>query len=288
MGMKRIPATLCRRVVAGRTTGLTLFLILGTVVGAGMAIYAATGNTITVPLAWSIVSACLAIPLVGAFVRGKLKPLPDSMVDEMGADVPYTCAYCTREHLHEACEMTKPYYAHEYVSGEVAEQWRSANPTGFVELLNKQGELCACFGVLALTDSFRDQFIAGRVTDTQMRGDCILGADESKKSATLYISGVVVRDPSTYLGSKRAFVMVWAIVTYLKNRYGVRKKRTLIAIAANKQSEQFMQRLGFTMISPANQREDKCSMYSFNFSRESAEKLICQLGDMSPMCKWQF
>ena len=142
--------------------------------------------------------------------------------------------------------MTKPYYSHEYVSGDIAEQWRTKNPRGFVEILNRKGELCGCFGILALSDGYREAFMAGREADTKLTSDQIYDPKESKKAEYLYISGVVVRSPGTMgVGAKRAWVLVWTVMTYLKKVYRMQRERTLFAIAANRESDRFMEGLGF-------------------------------------------
>ena len=290
MSLKRVPATLCRRLAAGWKAGVAAFVSIGTVGGTLASIYAVTGGVLDIDTRGAIViiAACVVLSIIVAFARGRLKALPDSIIDEMSAESPYACDYCSKEHLNQACDMTKPYYGDEYVDGRVANHWREKNPKAFVEITNKDGELCACFGILALTDSFCEQFMAGRVADTQMEPDCIVTADNAKKSSILYISGVVVRDPSTYRGSKRAVVMVWAMVKYLKEVYGTRKTRTLIAIAANKESERLMKNLGFKLHQEASRRVDRCGLYTYSFSRQSIEDLLCRVGDMSPMCNCRF
>ncbi len=285
MGMKRVPARLCHRLAAGRNVGFAVFLGFSGLSGTAITIYAGTGNTISGGVAWSIVGGGVVVSVAAAFIRGQTKLLPNAVVDDVGADTPYTCRYCTAEHLAEACEMTKPYYGNEYVCCDVAEQWRQKNPTGFVEILNRSGELCACFGVLGLTNSFREQFVYGRVSDTLMGPDCVLAPEDSRKAEHLYISGIVVRDPDTYSGQKRAYVMVWAIVHYLKTLYGLRRNRTLIAIAANKESERLMKNLGFRLQCDGKQRVDRCPMYCYEFTKQSVKHLLMRVGDLSPMCE---
>jgi hypothetical protein len=137
----------------------------------------------------------LGLSVAAAWYFGKPTFIPITLVQEMKEAEGYRAQYCTPEHLQEACEMTRPYYGHEYVEGNVAEQWRAKNPQGFIEILNGSGELCACFGLLGLTESFREQFYAGNATDTRLRPQDILGPDETRRCRYLYISGIVVRDP---------------------------------------------------------------------------------------------
>lgn len=133
-----------------------------------------------------------------------------------------------------------------------------------------------------------DQFIAGRVSDGQLTEESICSLEESKKSTRLYLSGVVVRDPNTYCGSKRARVMMWALLMYLKKIYGLKRERTLFAIAVTKESKRLMTKLDFELVSEAKNRVDKSDMYKYALSKTSWEKMLQRVGDFSPMFKCDF
>lgn len=288
MSLKRIPPTFWLRIKSGWRIGVGAFVLVAGLAGVCITAVSSTGQIIPV---WAIICVgiiCLFIALGVSYFRGKMKHLPDSFVDEISTDGQYRCEYCTPERLREACEMSKPYYGHEYVSADIAEQWRMKNPKGFVEILNSDGELCACFGVLAMTKSFMEQFAKGRVSDTQLREDSICNFEDSKKSSRLYISGVVVRNPSTHRGSKRARVMIWAMLHYIKRLYGLRRVRQLYALAVNRESERLLRKLEFDLTSSGKHRVDKCNMYCYSLSKESWWKLINRVGDCSPMCKCAF
>jgi hypothetical protein len=184
--------------------------------------------------------------------------------------------------------MTKPYYGREYVAPDIAVQWRTRNPMGFVQITNSEGELCACFGVLGLSDSFMDQYTKGRVADRELRGDDILDLEKSKRSKRLYISGVVVRDSESHKGHKRARVMIWAMLIYLQRTYRLRGRRELYAVAVTKESERLMKNLNFTLVSRAGSRRDKCNMYRCELTKPFWDELICKVGDWSALCTCDF
>jgi hypothetical protein len=183
--------------------------------------------------------------------------------------------------------MTRPFYGHEYVEPEKAVLWLRKNPKAFIEMVNEDDELCACFGVLALSDSFMEQFIKGRVSDTQLEADDICGDLESKKCTRLYISGVIVREHTSYRGHKRASVMIWAMLTYAKKLYGLRRRRELFAVAVTKESERLMKRLGFQMACEKNSRTDECNLYSYMLTKDSWDHMIGQVGDWSKLCEFK-
>jgi hypothetical protein len=288
MSLKRIPPNFWLRIRSGYRAGFAAFIIAAGLTGATITAISSTGTTFHPFTIVALGVLCVAIGLTVAYIRGRMKQLPDSFVDELSSDGQYTCQFCTTERLREACEMTKPYYGHEYVSPDVAEQWRMKNPRGFVEILNSEGELCACFGVLGLADGFMDQFVRGNVSDTKLRDDDILNFEDAKKSNRLYISGVVVRDPRSYKGNKRTRVMIWAMVYYIKKLYGLRRERELYTLPVNKESEALVKKFAFELVTPAGQRIDKCNMYRYTLSKESWFNLINSVGDHSPMCTCTF
>lgn len=283
MSLKRIAPNWWLRVKSGATLGYVSLVLA--VTGILVTITVGIGITTSVWAISKLTLVCLALSLVGSYLRGRMKYLPDSLVDDMSSDSPYSATFCSAPILREACEMTKPYYKHEYVSADIAEQWRIKNPKAFVQITNSEGELCACFGILSLKDGFMGQFIDGKVSDTQLGENNICSFKDSRKSKHLYISGVVVRDAWTYNGSKRARVMTWAILKYLEKLYGLRRKRSLYAIAVTKEAERLMNNLDFKLLGRARRRVDKCNMYKYQLSKASWEKLMKRVGDYSPMCK---
>jgi hypothetical protein len=288
VGFKRVHPNLQLRLKSGAKLGLGVFVVSFGVAGTIITMISSTQTR--VPWRFVIVAGvfCLLIGIGAAYIRGHTKLLPDSFVDEICSDGRYTCSPCSTVSLREACDMTRPYYGKEYVPAEIAEQWRLKNPKALMHILNAEGEVCAAFGVLALVDSFMDQFIEGNVTDGDLTANWIHTLEESRQAARLYLSGVVVREPSTYCGSKRARVMMWAMLEYLKKVYGLRRERTLYAIGVTKESEKLMRKLSFELVSAADHRRDERNMYRYQLSKESWERLLERVGDFSKMFTCDF
>lgn len=226
--------------------------------------------------------------LAAAYVRGRRELLPDSLVGEIGSERSYSVTYCTGRALREACDMTRAPYGAEYVSHDIAEQWRIRNLRAFVQIRNSSNQLCAAFGVLGLRPSFMDQFIAGNVTDHQLRADDICSWPESTKCSQLYLSGVVVLEPTTFLGRKRTRVMLWVMLEYMRQLYGLETRRQLYAIAATPVSSKLMHNLGFVIETPAAVRGDKCDLYRYELTKASWRTLLCEVGNLSSMVTCDF
>jgi hypothetical protein len=277
-----------RRLKAGRRTGVASTLAAVAVAGAVVTAIAASGATMSL---WWLVTAgffCIGFGVLAAFIGGHLTLLPDLMVDSLRKDGAYEAVFCSAESLREACLLTEPYYRSAYVSFERAEVWRSHNPRGFVELRNRDRQLCAAFGIIGLETSFMDQFLLGNVGDDQIDGSSVLSFEKTKASTRLYISGVVVRDPENCVGSKRASVMLWAMLEYLRRVFGFRRTRTLYALAVTSESERLLEGLSFSIVCPAVRRRDKRPLYSRQLEKGYWEELLHMVGDYSVMCKCRF
>lgn len=271
------------RLASGWKAGLAVLLpTLGVFFGARASIAA----YYTIPGSVTIASAVAIIVLafVVAYLRGIVKMLPDTLIDEVGSDGPYRSELATTESLREACEMTRPYYGREYVGHELAEQWRLANPRVFECIFNGKGELCASFGVLPLEDGFTRLFLEGRVDDLKLKASDILSGESAKKCPRLYISGVVVREPGKFAGSKRARVMLWVMLQHVKREYGLGQSRELFAIAVTKESAKLMCNLKFQLIADGKARIDKCALYQYKLTSETWQNLLCEVWDCSGLC----
>ena len=230
---------------------------------------------------WAVGCLCLVHATAALVYRSRSEYLPDIMVDEDSNDGMYDVGICDNEALSEANALTKPYYRGEYVPDDVAETWRKKNPRGFVSIRNTNGVLCAAFGVLALDESFGKQFVKGRVLDNELEGDDIKGYEESRKSRELYISGVVVREPEGAQGKRRACVMFWAMVEYLRAIYGVRRRRTIYALAVSKKGEAVLRRFGFRVVSAKHTRRDGLDLYSLELDASAIAGVAARIGDWS-------
>lgn len=286
--MKRVAPNWWIRLKSGYRFGLTVFIAAVGIIGAVITGIASTGTLLNRWVIGGSFALCCSIGLLAGYVKGRVTLLPDSLVDEMGSDGGYVCTFCSPANLREACELTRPYYRHEYVAPDTAVAWLGRNPRAFVEMINAEGILCACFGILPLEFTFMEQFIKGRLEDLQLQPDDICSPEDMKKCKRLYISGVIVRDHARFAGRKRAHVMIWAMLQYIKMIYGLRTKRTLYALAVTKESERLMKNLGFWLVGEEKHRRDRCNIYSYELTAQSWQKMHASVGDWSGGCRCSY
>jgi hypothetical protein len=268
---------------AGKTFAATT-----TTAATALGIAAGFGIVLPLTMIYWAVGFCVAPP-VGVFVwKSRSQHLPDVIIDEDNTEGIYRAHYCSAGDLREANGWTKMYYRDEYVSDEVAESWRAKTPHSFVGLYNDQNRLCAAFGIIAIEPSFMNQFVKGRVIDNTLAPEDLLDEAKAKKSSDLYISGVVVRDPDTAVGSRRACVMVWAMIRFFESQYGIRRKRNLYALAVTKQSKNLLLKAGFDHHNGPSERRDRLELYVFNLSKDRLTSLVQRIGDHSNHCRLEF
>lgn len=288
MGLRKV-LTPFQRLGRGRLFGARVFGggITASATAIGLLTAAGTGLTITLPVLAGVSGACLVAGVIGAYLKGKAVQIPLNLVDPPPVDQKYVATFCTAASLREADELTQPYYGDQYVPPSVAEEWRAANQFGFVHLTNAKGEMCSSFSVLGLEASFLNQFIKGRVTDTQIRGGDILSFDRTKQSKHVYIGGVVVRGPESMVGHKRTAAMLWAMTEYFRLLLGPRKTRTVYALSVNKSSENLLTRLGFTNVSPISGGKDH-KLFSLRMDAETRKAIATMVGDCAAYCVCDF
>lgn len=227
---------------------------------------------------------CLGCGAVAALIAGRLKHLPDAFVP-LEADEVYACRVATRETLPLSNEMTRRHFRDEFMSSEELESWRLRNPKAFLQVVNTGGDVCAGFGVVAFCKGFMDGFLAGDNTDLEIRPHEIVTLQDSPQSPTLYIAGVVVRDPESQVGRKRACVMVWCMLQYLAHIYGLRRSRLIYALAVTRESERLLKNLGFTLVSRASERRDGHNLYSLRLTSKVWHAIYARVGDYAVACK---
>ena len=284
--MKRTTPNVFVRIYCGWAVGLSVILGICTVGGLYFAL--SPPQNITDKQKILAMFGLLLLGVSSAYIRGRQRFLPDTFIDELSRENNYSILYCDQKSLREADEMTKPFFGRDFIPFDQIEQWRIRNNKGFVQINNSDGTLCACFVILGLERSFLDQFVAGRLTEHDIDSNVILSFDDMKKEERIYISGVVVRNPHTHMGHKRAVVMVWAMLQYIKKTFGLRKPRTFYAVALTNESERLLRTMEFTLCGNKEGRKDKSNLYRIDLDKLKWEKLICRIGDFSKMTSIEY
>lgn len=233
---------------------------------------------------WGVFVLVFGAGLMAAYISGRQRTLPLLVCDELSTELRYVCRPCSPGNLQEASRIVQRIFGRNHIDYNLLEQWRLRNPKGFMEIVNEKDVLVGCFVVIGVAQSFMDEFKRGTVSEALITSDVVLPIAEAKRLKDVYISGVMVRDPGGYLGSKRARVLIWSMLKYLKHHYGIPSKRSLYAVALTKEAEKLLKSLNFSICSPASGRVDRHNLYKIDCTKEHWEDVSRQTGDLSLMC----
>lgn len=281
--MKRINPNFIVRIFKGWKAGITALFGLSSIFG--LLLFLFNFSQYCWYRNYYSIIIILIISILAAFISGNIRMLPSIIIDELSKENSYIASYCDSSGLKEADEMTKPYFGNDFIPFNQIEQWRLKNPKGFVQIKNSEGLLCACFVILGLASSFFDQFLVGSLSEHDIRSDDVLDIESSKKLDRIYISGVVVRNPSSFLGHKRANIMLWTMLQYINKMYGFRKNRAYYAVAITNESEKLLKALNFNLLGDKHTRKDQSNLYKIDINRETWNNLLCRIGDYSRMVR---
>lgn len=271
-----------RLLLGGRSIVVKFTVVLG-VVGS-IASITGLGGT------WSILGPAITVIIFGvmyAWWKGRPEYIP-AIARPFSSDAHYYCDYATGEELKEACDLTRDSYGRDYVNHDIAEQWRLKNSKAFVAIKNDHGRLCACFGLIGLRNESFNMFIRGDISESSFRSDDILNFSQTKKADRLYISGVIVTEPGRLSGSKRALVMIWCMLQYIRKLYSLKHERSIFALAVSKQGEELLRKTGFRLETPKDARQDKHDLYELELTSKEWDRIHELYGDWKSCCDIKF
>ena len=284
--MRRLNPSLVYRLCSGWKAGLSTIVGLSSVFGFILVIYPICNSFWFTPFDATVIVLLFGFSV--AFFSGKHKHLPSTMIDELSGENTYTAMFCSQAGLKEADELTKPCFGRDFIPFQQIEQWRLKNGKGFVQINNGQNQLCACFVIIGLTHSFLDEFIVGRLTEHDIDSSAVLSFEEMKREERVYISGVVVKDAGNYKGHKRANIMIWTMLQYIKKVFGLRKARIFYAVALTAESEKLLKAMQFELLGFKNTRKDQSNLYKIELDKKKYEELVARVGDYSKMVNLDF
>lgn len=276
----RPPTVICR-LRAGLPAGAAVLVALATIAsflfGTGII-------PIGVRNGVSTTAGVLGISLLVAYLRGRQLALPSVVSDELSNESKYICRPCSADNLRLANQIVQSIFGRDNIDFNLLEQWRLKNPKGFMEIVNEENALVGCFVVLGLEPSFMAQFIKGAVTESEISSEDVLPLSQARQLDDIYLCGAMVRDADTLIGKKRAYILIWCVLKYLKHYYAVSPNRRLYALALNKSSERLLRSLQFTLSSPSLGRADRHNMYEIKYTGQQRDKASKRTYDVSRMC----
>jgi hypothetical protein len=228
--------------------------------------------------------ACMSASFVYAW-RGHIKPhLPIDDIEPL----PLCRLQCptNRILMQQAHNLAADSYGRvEPINLERYEQWRLKNPNVLVCLVDENEMVVGYFDVFPITSSFAEALTTGLASEHEMLHEHILAPDHLDDCKWLYLGGIAVKDPDTYLARRRAAYLVWGLKKYLRDFYKSPPDRTLIATGASKEGERLLQRFHFGLLQPKNLRADKQNLYATSLSNKALLNALAGIPDWRNSCR---
>jgi len=150
-------------------------------------------------------------------------------------------------------------------------------------LCDEKDKLRGFFDVIPLRASFAEPLLQGRVSETQMTHDDVLSPSEMGSCEYLYIAGVAVENPDSYVGRNYAYVLIWGLLEYLKTFYGSTGP-LLIAVASTEPGKALLEKFELKWENGADERVDGGNLYAIRMSKQEIERRQEWIGNWSKIC----
>lgn len=173
----------------------------------------------------------------------------------------YSIEGATAEDIHWIAKFEAEMYSTtDAVPERILKEWYQQNPHGFW-VLKREGSRVGHIDILPVKPGPLQNFIAGTITERDIRG-CDLYSPEEKDAITcLYIESVAI---SRSNGNSRALAvhqLLSELLRLLNDISQSSKVTEIFAIAATPAGRRFLKHLGFRLISPSKDRKDEHDLF---------------------------
>jgi hypothetical protein len=282
-------ASLVRRLLQRRDFAVSFWATFLAILALPSAILGIMGAHVSVlSTVWlSIFALSLSLIVNRRLWRKRHLVVKDIFPNQVGSGRTILRCPCDLKLADEAKRLAHYWYPTDTIAPERFEQLRVKNPYILVCLVGERGELLGYFDVIPLKPSFAEQFLRGSITESQITHEDVFGPEEVAQCRHVFLSGLAVWDPESYVDRRNANILVWGLLKYLDHFYG-RMERLAFASAATEEGEELLQKFEFRIGSEADVRIDKRRMYETQLSQDEITKRLAWLPDFSLLCSLEW
>ncbi|MDX6404599.1 MAG: hypothetical protein QOH70_2054 [Blastocatellia bacterium] len=278
-------ASLIKRILQRRDFAVSFWATFLAILALPSAVFTIVGMHVSaISTGWMVLFALsFSLILNRHLWRKRHLPIKDIFPNAVGSGRAILRCPCDLKLADEAKRLAQYWYPTETISPERFEQLRVKNPNILACLVGDRGDLLGYFDVIPLKESFAQQFLRGTITESQITHEDILGPDDLAQCKYVFLSGLAVWNPESYVDRRNANILVWGLLKYLDHFYGA-TERLAFASAATEEGEELLQRFDFYIGCEASARIDKRRMYETRLSRDDVTKRLAWLPDFSLLC----
>lgn len=168
--------------------------------------------------------------------------------------------------------IANSYYGDRNPDLTILKQWYGRNPYTLITLVDKYNTILGYYDILPLEDNFAKDFIAGRVTEEDIRSRHILTPKQMRNAKYLYFAGVAIKDYTKQRNKIYSGQLIYSAYIYLNNFYDLDREIIMFAIAATNCGEKLLKGLDYSLESSRHNRKDKTDLYLKKVTKQTIEK----------------
>jgi N-acetylglutamate synthase-like GNAT family acetyltransferase len=156
---------------------------------------------------------------------------------------------------------TEMYSPVDAVPGGILKNWYAQNPNGF-SIIKHDDETIGHVDLLPLKSNIVERFIGGSITEQEIRSDDLFSAQEWELVRTVYVESLAI---AASPDSRRAAAVKHLLLNMIDvvRRIGDPQRIEYVyAVAATDNGSRFLKRLGFGIVSHAQDRKDQHNLYA--------------------------
>lgn len=187
-------------------------------------------------------------------------------VDISVLDASFNIVPANDSDLRWIAELQKSVYSKaDAVPFRVLKEWFHVFSNGFFVIVDKDNNRVGHIDILPIKESTLALYKLGELTETEIRGESLYSSAEKDKIEDIYIESLIISPKYT---SIRPFALrdlmrsLPEIVSRIGNRATIKR---VSAMAATRDGERILKRLGFRLISDTHERRDGHRMFEASF-----------------------
>ena len=159
------------------------------------------------------------------------------------------------------------YSPEDAVPRSILGEWYDTNPEGF-SLVRMNGEKIGHIDILPLRAKALRLFIDGAIIERELRGDSLYTPEEREFIRDLYVESIIIHPLGGRSNASGIAVMhlLYNFILLTKRMADPDKIENIYAIAASKDGEHFMGKLGFELAKRGQERKDQHNLYVARFA----------------------
>jgi len=168
--------------------------------------------------------------------------------------------------------IANSYYGDNNPELTLLKQWYRRNPYTLITLADKNSVILGYYDILPLEDNFAKDFIAGKVTENDIKSSNILTPKQMRNARYLYFAVVAIKDYTKQRNKIYSGQLIYSAYIYLNNFYDLDQDIIMFAIAATKCGEKLLKGLDYSLESSKHNRKDNTDLYLKKVSKVIIEK----------------